>query len=286
MSPESLVSEEPPQRRTYQIKGGYRSGAGWKCTERKTYNDPRPAEVNGRWPANLLLCHLPGCRYTGTAEMNSSPGGHAYANPSPVSANGGFQEKKNRPRFSYAGDDGKETVDTWECIDGCPVKNLNAQSGILPSRGNRGPEIKNHTPGPVGFLHNKNEHENFVTSYAHCADHGGASRFFSNFQWDPEDVLYCPKITLEERQMGMPDGVRNTHPTIKPIRLMEWLVFLVTPPGGKVLDPFMGSGTTGMAALREGFRFLGLEQSAEYHTIARARVYHVTTLPKGLPITT
>jgi len=66
--------------------------------------------------------------------------------------------------------------------------------------------------------------------------------------------------------------VRNHHPTVKPIALMQWLVRLVTPPGGTVLDPFTGSGTTGIAAKLEGFEFIGMEQSEEYARIARARI--------------
>ena len=64
----------------------------------------------------------------------------------------------------------------------------------------------------------------------------------------------------------------NTHPTVKPTDLMAYLVRLVTPPSGLVLDPFMGSGSTGKAAMREGFRFIGCEMSPEYLEIARARI--------------
>jgi site-specific DNA-methyltransferase (adenine-specific) len=67
---------------------------------------------------------------------------------------------------------------------------------------------------------------------------------------------------------------RNHHPTIKPIALMRWLCRLVTPPGGLILDPFTGSGSTGCAAALEGFRFAGIEQSAEYAAIAEARIAH------------
>lgn len=66
----------------------------------------------------------------------------------------------------------------------------------------------------------------------------------------------------------------NSHPTVKPTDLMAYLVCLVTPPGGVVLDPFMGSGSTGKAAMREGFRFIGCELSPEYLAIARARIEH------------
>lgn len=76
---------------------------------------------------------------------------------------------------------------------------------------------------------------------------------------------------------GRTGGARNTHPTVKPVELMRWLVRLVTPPGGLVLDPFTGSGSTGVAALREGFRFVGVEQSQEYSEIARCRLTGETT---------
>ncbi len=71
---------------------------------------------------------------------------------------------------------------------------------------------------------------------------------------------------------GRRGGRRNYHPTVKPIQLMRWLCRLVTPPGGVVLDPFTGSGTTGIAAVREGFGFVGVEASPEYLEIAKARI--------------
>jgi site-specific DNA-methyltransferase (adenine-specific) len=66
----------------------------------------------------------------------------------------------------------------------------------------------------------------------------------------------------------------NHHPTVKPLALMRWLCRLVTPPGGVILDPFTGSGSTGCAAVLEGFRFLGIEQEAEYVAIAERRIAH------------
>jgi len=66
--------------------------------------------------------------------------------------------------------------------------------------------------------------------------------------------------------------VRNIHPTCKPIALMRWLVRLVTPPGGTVLDPFAGSGTTCIAAEQEGFEYLACEKDQEYVEIANARI--------------
>ena len=75
------------------------------------------------------------------------------------------------------------------------------------------------------------------------------------------------------------DGVWCSHPTVKPVAIMRWLVRLVTPPGGVVLDPFLGSGTTGIAAVREGFSFIGIEREAAYLDIARARIAHAKATP-------
>ena len=69
---------------------------------------------------------------------------------------------------------------------------------------------------------------------------------------------------------GRRDKVVNNHPTVKPIKLMRYLVRLVTPPGGTVLDPFMGSGSTGLAC--DGFEFVGIEQDKDYFEIAERRI--------------
>jgi site-specific DNA-methyltransferase (adenine-specific) len=69
-------------------------------------------------------------------------------------------------------------------------------------------------------------------------------------------------------------SARNNHPTVKPISLLRWLVKLVTPPGGIILDPFAGSGTTGCAAALEGFDSALIEREAEYIPIIEARIAH------------
>lgn len=88
---------------------------------------------------------------------------------------------------------------------------------------------------------------------------GVAARFF-----------YCAKASKADRGDG------NVHPTVKPTDLMRYLCRLVTPPGGIVLDPFIGSGSTGKAAVLEGFKFIGIEREAEYLEIARARIAAAT----------
>jgi len=75
---------------------------------------------------------------------------------------------------------------------------------------------------------------------------------------------------------GRGGAVRNHHPTVKPVDLMRWLCRLVTPPGGTVIDPFMGSGTTGVACAAEGFKFIGIEREPEYHRIAERRIARAT----------
>lgn len=86
-------------------------------------------------------------------------------------------------------------------------------------------------------------------------DTGTAARFF-----------YCAKATKADRGEG------NAHPTVKPTALMRWLVRLLTPHGGTVLDPFTGSGSTGKAATLEGFGFVGIEREAEYFRTAKRRI--------------
>jgi site-specific DNA-methyltransferase (adenine-specific) len=124
-------------------------------------------------------------------------------------------------------------------------------------------------------------------------DGGSASRYF-----------YCPKVSRKERDGGlddMKDGkpvrwnkagewtndttpAKNTHPTVKPVELMKYLCRLVTPEGGTVLDPFMGSGSTGMAAKSEGFEFIGIEKEEEYYKVADKRIKNAPLPEQTLPM--
>lgn len=91
--------------------------------------------------------------------------------------------------------------------------------------------------------------------------------------------FYCAKASRADRtERG---AVGNRHPTAKPTDLMRYLCRLVTPPGGTVLDPFAGSGSTGKAAVLEGFDFVGIEKEAEYMEIARARLEHAGGVEAG-----
>ncbi len=92
-------------------------------------------------------------------------------------------------------------------------------------------------------------------------DSGSAARFF-----------YCPKVSKKERNIGQSTDGKNNHPTVKPVALMKYLITLITPKGGKVLDPFNGSGSTGMACVELGYEYTGCELDPDYIEISKARI--------------
>ena len=154
------------------------------------------------------------------------------------------------------------------CAAGCPVAELDRQSGTLTSGANptrRGPDNARNTCG--GYAGQTD------VAPARGNDTGGASRFFTVTKWDPiadtAPFRYVAKPGKKERNAGL---IANVHPTVKPIGLMRWLIRLVTPPSGIVLDPFLGSGTTAVAATLEGFGWIGCELTADYLPIIEARV--------------
>ena len=180
-------------------------------------------------------------------------------------------------------------------VDGCRVGTeavtINTwNDGAKPFGGGAGHAYTGRTVvgrWPANLIHDGSDEPNSLL--------GDAARFF-----------YCAKASKRDRDEGLEDwpeqqssvgdnraggdfnerlgktpGVRrNTHPTVKPTDLMRYLCRLVTPPGGVVLDPFCGSGSTGKAAVLEGFRFIGIERDPQYIEIARARVAAARREPK------
>lgn len=182
----------------------------------------------GRWPANVMLCHMPECNERG-------------------------------------------------CAFECPVRVLDEQSGDLP-----GGWFSGEAERGIGFMGAESKADGSLPSRP--LDGGGASRFF-----------YTAKASREEREAGLHsresqivnDGRKtdidnpyqrgdtlrkNTHPTVKPVAVMRWLVRLVCRRGGTVLDPFCGSGTTGIACKFEGVDFIGIDLEQEHVDIARKRI--------------
>jgi len=141
---------------------------------------------------------------------------------------------------------------------GCPAAMLDEQSGTLRARGNKTPTKRGQAVA-TDFMSGG-------TSQTDPGDSGGASRFF-----------YCAKASKKERGEG------NNHPTVKPVELMRWLVRLVKSPGDtRILDPFAGSGTTGVAALAEGVRCVLVEKEAEYAETVRERLRAVDEERRGV----
>jgi DNA modification methylase len=138
-------------------------------------------------------------------------------------------------------------------LDEYSAGELDEQSGTLTS-GN----IKPYIQKPSSEFSTNHSTQ---TTNTFLGNTGGASRFF-----------YCAKASKRDRNEGLEES--NFHPTVKPTNLMRYLVKLVTPPGGTVLDPFTGSGSTGKAAILEGFDFIGIELTEEYLPIIDARLKH------------
>jgi DNA modification methylase len=238
-------------------------GDSWKNSS--DLSGASEVRTSGRWPSNVVMVHSEGCKKVGTRPVRGDNRGH----PGGVRPSGfvdvGADKGDSKPNASVYGD---TEVDAWECVPGCPVKSLDEQSGVLKSAmGNT--SLQKENEATVNF----NGRAFSTPGVNQHGDSGGASRFFPQFegQTPPEaPFLYTGKATKREATL---DGqVLNTHPTKKPLSLMTWLVRLVTPKKGICLDPFAGSGTTCVASIEEGMRFIGIERDPEYHAMAQARV--------------
>lgn len=236
------VAGAPPSVPQPQFNSPTGAVYGFKCGEGRS---GEMSQAAGRWPPHLILSHSASC-----------------------------------------GD---------KCVDGCPILMMDEQSGWLQTG-----RVASHSTKAAGVPFGSGAD----VDYADSEIGGGSSRFFPRFR-------YCPKPSRAEREAGceqLPgkeraeltgrgedspglvgsgdyDGsprtganwkgeIRNHHPTLKSIELMRWLCRLITPPGGTVLDPFMGSGTTGCACACEGFEFIGIDDDPDYVQIARARIEH------------
>jgi site-specific DNA-methyltransferase (adenine-specific) len=178
-------------------------------------------------------------------------------------------------------------------VDGCRVDGSDAQAGRLRHGGGivgnatsyELPDYKAPMPAgrwPANLIHDGDDEVTRLMT-------GGEARFFYTAKAGKEDRdegLEEFETTTKAGSGALRDGGRDTqaraniHPTVKPTDLMRYLCRLVTPPGGTVLDPFMGSGSTGKAAILEGFRFIGIEREAEYVEIAKARIAAAQAMPK------
>ena len=251
------------------------------CLARKPLSEKTIADNVLRWGTggiNIDVCRI---------ESNEELGRNNKTNP--------FDKNVDNGGIWNRGSENVKPIDTRGMVEGRFPANiifdeeagklLDEQSGYLKSGEVKPHHKKNKTAnGYQGSCYGK--FQNNDTTLKGYGDGGGASRFF-----------YVAKVSKKERNMGL-DGFEekviegrdpgqdernvayktrtspraNTHPTVKPINLMTYLCRLITPENGIVLDPFMGSGSTGIAAQLEGFRFCGMEMDENYFKIAEARI--------------
>ena len=191
-------------------------------------------------PLNIDACRIGGRERTDYGLANSKrTQGNTFGTPT---ESADFDASKGRYPANLIHDGSEEVVDLFP--------DSNGAGKSLPRV-----KITGYGDGAVG--NGKSEYIGGERIPFDCGT-GSAARFF-----------YSTKAKKKDRGEG------NNHPTVKPTELMRYLCRLVTPPGGVVLDPFMGSGSTGKAAHLEGFRFIGIEQDADYLEIARMRIEFV-----------
>jgi DNA modification methylase len=249
----------------------------------------------GRFPANLILTHHPECECKGFKKVkgsNCTPADIGKGRESEISDLGDiFKFKESKVFSSHTDENGEETIEDWDCHEDCPIRIMDEQSGVSKTGDIKPHKENSHRDNGDFFKSRQFRNTNFK------GDSGGASRFF-----------YVAKASKSERNKGL-EGfeekqtiggggtyneeaagkygsikaeAKNFHPTVKPIKLMQYLARLITPPNGKVLDPFCGSGTTGIACKLEGFEFVGMEQDPEYTKIAQARIENYKEEKEGV----
>jgi site-specific DNA-methyltransferase (adenine-specific) len=293
-----VFSGDETTRKEYKITKGTSPYEGWGtalkpanepiCVARKPLSEKSVAENVLKWGTggiNIDGCRIEGAYGTGQNEViEGKQSGVMYHNydgdTKPATG--------HKNKIMVSNPEGRFPANI--ILDEIAGELLDEQSGISkPSKGRTG--IKGGSP-----IHQSKLSVDVEGRWP--ADNGGgASRFF-----------YVAKVSKKERNLGL-DGFeevevrdfrhgsevskdnryridkdgnptskielmksKNTHPTLKPINLMTYLCRLITPEGGIVLDPFMGSGSTGIAALLEGFRFVGMEMDEDYFKIAEARI--------------
>ncbi len=244
----------------------YPNGAGGFCSHSyqstsdiakawnfRTVENNKPVKsTKGRFPANILLSHHNDCIFLGTKRIK----GVKSQNPHQASATNKirFNASKIINRRQVTDNDGFEEVEEWNCSTDCPIRILDIQSGITKSRANRNYKFNNVSCGSEIFSGRG--------IYVPRSDKGGASRFF-----------YCSKASRKERNINLPNGIKNRHPTVKPQKLMQYLIKLIAPPqNGIILDPFCGSGSTLVACKKLKIDFIGIDNDPESIKIAKYRL--------------
>ena len=244
------------------ISGEAIAWAGWGTALKPAYEPIILARkpLAGTVAANVLAhgtgaLNVDGCRI----DSGPSPAADRRAFSSPgLPGQQGYTITNRISPERYAEARPGEALGRWPanvCLDEAAARLVDEASGERPGMQINSVHRRGATTGKgLGYGSSSPSTPAEAVGYS---DTRGASRFF-----------YTAKASSSERHAAG----RNLHPTVKPVDLMRWLCRLVTPPGGLVFDPFCGSGSTGIAALAEGFRFIGIEIDAEYARTARRRV--------------
>lgn len=263
-------------------KGSFAGGEENRGSDTSSYKTH-----TGRWPANVILGHTEHCSPTGKTLKNKTSAGKRTATFGTQDTQSGGDGSGGWSGYEYE-------TEVYACVDGCPVKLLDEQSGTSSSKAaNRGLRYSGNHGGLAG--QNK-EYKEGTDGIRGFTDSGGASRFFYVAKASKRDRnegldelkdsvvgSYSGNVANDGNKIGaQPDKpnqpAKNFHPTVKPTTLMEYLIKLVTPRGGVVLDPFTGSGSTGKAAILQGFDFIGIEMTEEYLPIIEGRLKHAEQL--------
>lgn len=221
-----------------KARGG-KMGNSWKnSSDLSGAND---VKTSGRFPPNLIMVHSDLCRKVGSEMVAMPPINRFDDGAKPFGGGAGHKYT------TITRDD--EEVEIWDCHHSCPIRWLHFHSGAVDKpvkmKGKVGPPTKSPN---------------------------GASKYFVNI--DPETTFfYVPKPSQAEKNEGL-QGDENEHVSVKPVRLMEYLITMATPAKGLVLDPYCGSGTTCVAAVHKGFDFIGIEKEAASASTAQMRVDH------------
>ncbi len=294
----------------------WRDGSGFK----NEHNEFTGVLPSGRYPANLILSHHPDCKLVqeGKTEAWARERDRFLKTGEMPFGKSGIYGKGKRPLIEV---EYKVTVpEIWNCVGDCPIRIMNEQSGSRVAGGSHtGKESsqKFGIRGIYGEQPNRTPFNGYGDSggssrFFYCAKvqkgerNAGLGYYLKGELTitidETEHILDDIKqkdILFEESNNEMmnfnfesfpqldirfvKEQVLNPHITVKPIELMRYLVRMITPARGTVIDPFVGSGTTAIAAMLEGINFLACDISPEYVDVARKRLTYWKNPPKEIP---
>lgn len=291
---EKLDGGSSEGERKNSITGDKRKGAALGMFAPGAKRNENWIQPQGRWPANFILTHLPECQMIEMRESDSYQINRFTDGAKPFGDGAGHEFESEEVQGGQ--------VPVWECIDGCPVKALDKQTGTLTS--GTGAVKKASSAGHQGSVYGA-ESRPEGTPNVEDGDSGGASRFFHQSHWAIENIdpfVYQAKVSVSERNAGLGTfrlqeaGIkndsgrgfseidpmkkilyRNPHPTLKPIALIEHLATLLLPPKEysprRIIVPFAGVASEMIGCWRAGWeKIVGIELLEEYSEIGKARL--------------